>query len=169
MPLAKLRALGGWGHAISDEGSGYSIGLNAVKAALRVHDEWGDGPLLRSLMDALGAVDFDDFILKLNSEPQPDYAALFPLVQENAIVDEPAAVSVLEGAGLQLALRTGIVIRRLFDRLDDHSVESRGVKLEDISIANHGGVFENSNQVRKGLKFMLQRNFPHVTLLQKTC
>jgi len=110
-------------------------------------------------MDALGAVDFDDFILKLNSEPQPDYAALFPLVQENADRDEPAAVSVLEGAGLQLALRTGIVIRRLFDRLDDHSVESRGVKLEDISIATHGGVFENSNQVRKGLKFMLQRNF----------
>jgi len=156
---------GGWGHAISDEGSGYSIGLNAVKLVLRLYDAIGEAPLLRSLMAAMGASGFDDFIVKLNADPQPDYAALFPLIQAEADRGEENAISVLRTAGLTLANVTGTVLRRLFAKLDAGSVANRGVRLEDISIATHGGVLTNSSQLRYGLEFMLRRNFPQVSFL----
>ena len=65
---------GGWGHAISDEGSGHWIGVEAVKAALREHDRQRNSDLLNSLIDVTGAKDFDDFVVRVNADPQPDYA-----------------------------------------------------------------------------------------------
>jgi glucosamine kinase len=156
---------GGWGHAVSDEGSGYSIGLGAVKTALRLYDAMGETPLLTRLMSVIGAERFDDFIVRVNADPQPDYAAFFPVVQEEADRGEENAIAVLRTAGLTLANVTGTVVRRLFARLDDASVANRGVRLEDVSIAIHGGVITNSSQLRYGLEFMLRRDFPQVSFL----
>src|SRR5438046_6075315 len=52
---------GGWGHAISDEGSGYWIGVESVRAALQTRDREGVSELLRELMDKIGAANVDDF------------------------------------------------------------------------------------------------------------
>jgi len=143
---------GGWGHAISDEGSGYWIGVEAVKAALREHDDQGNSDLLIRLLEAVGSKDFDDFVVRMNADPQPDYAVLFPTVLAAANRDS-AAAGVLERAGIELARATDVVVRRLF------------ANSEKVVVATHGGVLTNSPQVKDSFERELQSRFPDVYLV----
>jgi len=143
---------GGWGHAISDEGSGYWIGVEATRAALRGRDRGKDSTLLRELMEVLGAKDADEFIVQVNASPAPDFAALFPVVLSAADHGDAVASGILEQAGNELASAAEIVIQRLF------------VKSEDVSVAAHGGVLVSSEQVRRALTDALHARHPTATL-----
>jgi N-acetylglucosamine kinase-like BadF-type ATPase len=145
----KTARAGGWGHAISDEGSGYWIGVEAVKAALYEHDRPGNSDLLKSLIDAMGAEGFDDFIVRVNADPQPDYAALFPTVLAAADKGNSAATGVLNWAGIKLANLAETVLKRIL------------ADSQEISVATHGGVLVNSSQVRDSFARDLQARFPY--------
>ena len=146
---------GGWGHAVSDEGSGYWIGLEAVKAALRQHDVQRQSVFLNALMNALGTTSFDDFVVRINAHPQPDYAALFPEIQRLAGTDDPIANSVLAHAGLELAHLTQIVVTRLF---------ADGVA---VKVAVHGGVLTVSHQLRESFLQNMRLLVPRAELSSK--
>lgn len=143
---------GGWGHAISDEGSGYWIGVEATRAALRARDLGEDSTLLLELMEAMGAKDADEFVVRLNANPAPDFAALFPVVLSAADRADSVASQILEKAGIELADAAEIVIQRLF------------AKSDEISVAAHGGVLSSSAQVRKALANALRARYPKASL-----
>ncbi len=143
---------GGWGHVISDEGSGYWIGVEATRAALRARDQGADSTVLRELMEALGAKDADEFIVRLNANPAPDFAALFPVVLLAADRADSVANQILEKAGIELAAAVEIVIQRLF------------AKTDELSVAAHGGVLGSSEKVRKALANALRARYPKVSL-----
>jgi len=153
--LGETARAGGWGHTVSDEGSGYWIGLEAVKAALREHDVVHDSAFLNTLMNALAAKTFDDFIVCLNADPQPDYAALFPEIQRLAERGDSMSISVLARSGSELAHLTEIVIRRLFT---DEAV---------VKVAFHGGVLTASHQLRESLVNKVRLIFPHAEFYSK--
>ena len=107
---------GGWGADIGDGGSGYDIGLQAVRAALLELD--GNEPLslltqkitgcmeplkaesdLASLMEKRDGIRRD--LLPLNRRK---IAALAPLVAECAALNDEKALEILSGAGKQLAV-----------------------------------------------------------------
>src|SRR5262249_1716599 len=138
------------GHAVSDQGSGYWIGREAVKAALRDHDAQNDSVLLSSLMDALEVKDFDDFIVRINADPQPDYAALFPVAQSLAERGDSTSISVLERAGSALAHLAEIVVGRLFG---DGAA---------IGVATYGGALAASKQLREYFLREIRRCVPQV-------
>src|SRR5258708_6941454 len=79
---------GGWGFAISDEGSAHWIGRSAVAELLRwIHQESGrenleevkdDQPLLEQLKRAWNLQTLDEFARTANSNP--NFAALFPAI-----------------------------------------------------------------------------------------
>ena len=117
-------------------------------------------------MDAIGASGFDDFIVRINSDPQPDYAALFPVVQAEADCGEQTATAVLKSAGIELAYVTGTVLRRLFSNLENSPAASGGATLKNISVALHGGVLANSPQMREALEDILRSQFPQGRLAQ---
>ncbi len=143
---------GGWGHAISDEGSGYWIGVESVRAALQTRDREGVSELLRELMDKIGAANVDDFIVMMNATPAPDFAAFFPAILSAADRGNALAIKVLEEAGIELAKLVQIVIERLFaDR-------------EPIQVVTHGGVLGSSAQVRRSLAADITCRNPHVAL-----
>src|SRR5436853_1476712 len=121
---------GGWGFAISDEGSGYWIGRAAVASAMRSLDRRADSDLLKDLIDTMGAKDFDDFVVKVSAHPQPEYASLFPVVLAAADRCDSIAAGVLGQAGVQLSKLAQTAIQRLF------------AKDDCISVANHGRVLE---------------------------
>lgn len=146
---------GGWGHTVSDEGSGYWIGLEAVKAALRENDAQRHSDLLSALMEALRAKEFDDFIVRINADPQPDYAALFPVAQHSADQGDAVALAVLEHAAKELACMTQGLIRRLFQ------------EETPVEIAIYGGVFAASTQLRESFRRTLGGLVPHSSLSSK--
>lgn len=128
---------GGWGHAVSDEGSGFWIGRRAVCEALRALDNGSDkgANLLSELMAALVVASLEQLILKVNSSPTPDFAALVPAVIKASATDQ-ISQRVLKQAGEELSELALIVLRMLF----------QGVA--GVRVAMSGGVFANSQIVR---------------------
>jgi N-acetylglucosamine kinase-like BadF-type ATPase len=144
--LGKTARASGWGFAISDEGSGHWIGREAIRLALRAHDEGKQPPLLESAMKALRANSVEQFIVMANASLNG--AMLFPAVLASADAGDMLARKVLEQAGRELASSTGIVIRRLF---------SAGAP---TPVAMVGGVFRNSALVRQVFYNSLRSEFP---------
>jgi len=128
---------GGWGPAVSDEGSGDWIGRAAVAAAMRAHDSGQHTALLPAIMDAWRLATREDLCRMANSSPPADFAALFPSVLQAAEKDDPIATEILSRAGFELAQLARMVVRRLWP----------GPQRVRVSIS--GGVFQNSRQVRQ--------------------
>ncbi len=126
---------GGWGFAISDEGSGHWIGRTALSAALRARDEGATPKLLTDAGKIFGAASDDELIVKANASP--DFAALVPAVLAAADAHDVLANRVLSLAGSELASLVKALVSRLF---------SSG---EQVPVAMVGGVFRNSALVRQ--------------------
>jgi len=143
---------GGWGFAISDEGSGHWIGRSAVAAALRAYDEGQSTVLLESLMKSWGVESREQMILVTNASPPPDFPGLMRTVLSAAEAGDPTARVVLTQAGAELAALAKIVIRRLF------------AEAETVPVAMSGGVFRNCALVRQVFYNSLRSEYPDASL-----
>jgi glucosamine kinase len=145
---------GGWGFAISDEGSGHWIGRTAVAAAISSWDEHPgqNVPLLEILMKSWRVETIEQLVPAANATPPPDFAALFPAVLSLAESGDPIARAVLTQAGNHLARLAEFVLRRLFP----HS--------EPVPVAMSGGVFGSSALVRQVFYNGLGSGNPDVAL-----
>jgi N-acetylglucosamine kinase-like BadF-type ATPase len=143
---------GGWGFAISDEGSGHWIGRSAVAACMRAYDEAhveGTSPLLESIMKLSGVSTREQLVLKANKSL--DFAALMPAVLSAADAGYALAQAVLTQAGTELATLAGIVIGRLFN------------DAAPVPVAVSGGVFCNSALVRKVFERGVRGAYPQAS------
>ena len=163
---------GGWGFAISDEGSAHWIGRAAVSAALHANDPTVDGShervaepdprLLRTLQKAWGTRSLEDFVRAANSTPPPDFSALFPAVLACAEDNDSVAQRVLTQAGTELAQIAIVVIRRLFPKT---APPSESVAPDTtVPLAMVGGVFRHAPQVRHVFYNELHQQDPRVHL-----
>ncbi len=145
---------GGWGFAISDEGSGHWIGRTAVAAAIGAWDEDSeqDLRLIEMLMKAWNLQTIEQLVPAANATPPPDFAALFPAVLSLAESGDRIARDVLTQAGTQLANLAGILLRRLFP--------DAGA----VPVAMSGGVFGNSALVRQVFYNSLRSRRPEVVI-----
>ena len=62
-----IKTKGGWGHIFGDEGSAYSIAVNALKASAMLYDEGNITPLVKKAEEFFGVEDFRDVIEKIYS------------------------------------------------------------------------------------------------------
>jgi N-acetylglucosamine kinase-like BadF-type ATPase len=150
---------GGWGFAISDEGSGHWIGRSALAACMRAQDEAGvESPsaLLDGIMKTWAVTTREQVVVAANAAPNvataPDFAALLPAVLSAADAGDATARAVLTRAGVELATLTKIVIDRLF---------GNG---EAVHVAVSGGVFCNSALVRQVFHDRLNAKSPRALL-----
>jgi N-acetylglucosamine kinase-like BadF-type ATPase len=127
---------GGWGFAISDEGSGHWIGRNAVSTILRARDSGQDTALAALVLKAWDLPDLSALVETANAQPPPDFPRLFPVVLKAASERDSMARALLADAGSQLAALTAKVISRLMP--DSHHAP----------IAMTGSVFRQSAEVR---------------------
>ncbi|MGA8432953.1 MAG: BadF/BadG/BcrA/BcrD ATPase family protein [Candidatus Sulfotelmatobacter sp.] len=140
---------GGWGFAVSDEGSAHWIGRNAVAMLFRAYDraqaETGsrshlDLELFRMLRETWNVVSIDDLVRAVNAVPAPNFAALFPGILACANADDELSRQVLTCAASELAQLASVIIPRLFPEEELHT---------RIPLAMVGGVFRHSDLVRK--------------------
>lgn len=112
----KEHRCGGWGYLLSDEGSGFWIGREALKAVLRVYD--GDGPetlLTERIADAIGGAGPRAIVRYAYTEDRStrEFARLAPLVTAAANDGDRVALNILGEAGRRLAGLGGTAIRVL--------------------------------------------------------
>jgi glucosamine kinase len=145
---------GGWGFAISDEGSGYWIGRTAVASAFGAWDE-NPGqtvPLIEFLLKFWHLETIEQLVPAANATPPPDFAALFPSVLSLANSGDRIARDVLSQAGAHLAALAGTLLRRLFPNS------------EAVPVAMSGGVFASSALVRQVFYNTLSSTHPNAAL-----
>jgi len=113
----KTARAGGWGYLFGDEGSGFYITRQALRAALRSEEGWGPATSLRSiLLQAAGAKDVDQLLHRLYTPefPRPRIAGLAKLVDEAAEDGDETARSILREAAQHLAIIVAAVRGQLF-------------------------------------------------------
>lgn len=152
----KTARAGGWGFAVSDEGSGHWTGVEAVRMSLHARDRGEVPGLLTDLISALGVQRFEDFIVRVNGDPAPDFSAFFPVVLTAADAGDPVARDILNRTGCELANLACNIAQQLFK--SEH----------EISVATHGGVFSNSAEVRKSFARRLNSICPAATHVART-
>lgn len=148
---------GGWGFAISDEGSGHWIGRHAISALLHARDEGRQTALTALIMEAWKVDGIDALIQHANATPPPEFPRLFPIVVRTAGEGDPIAHELLSRAGAELAALAGIVLRRVSPAFSPASPY--------VPVAMTGSVFRQSEEVRRVFYNQLQRSFPGIKLL----
>jgi glucosamine kinase len=145
---------GGWGFAISDEGSGHWIGRTAVAAAIGARDEdpGQNVPLIQILLKSWRLETIEQLVPAANATPPPDFAALFPLVLSLADSGDRIARDVLTQAGAHLATLAATLLRRLFPNS------------EAVPVAMSGGVFASAALVRQVFYNTLSSTHPNASL-----
>ena len=116
---------GGWGYIFGDEGGGFDIVRQALRAALRQDEGWGPETSLRGvLLEATGAADANDALHRFYTQdwPRPRIASLAVLVDREANAGDRTAREILSDAGLQLASLAASVRRQLWAEGDPAQV-----------------------------------------------
>ena len=144
---------GGWGFAISDEGSGHWIGRHAISALLRTRDEGRETTLTALILEAWKLDSIDALIQRANATPPPEFPRLFPIVTRAAGQGDVIARELLSLAGAELAALAGIVLRRV------------APAPPYVPVAMTGSVFRKSEEVRRVFYNELNGSFPGIKLL----
>ena len=143
-----LMRAGGWGYVFGDEGGGFDLTRQALRAALRVDEGWGPKTLLRdALVKATGANDANDLMHRFygGKLTRPQMAALSRLVDKAALAGDVVADGILSEAAQQLAGITLAVRKRTF------------TAKECAPVAYIGGVF-NSARLLERFRTVLERD-----------
>jgi N-acetylglucosamine kinase-like BadF-type ATPase len=126
---------GGWGYIFGDEGGGFDIVRQALRAVLSEHEGWGPRTALTpALLEATDTANANETLHRLYTPgwPRSRVAALAPLVDRIAAAGDPVAAAILNNAAHHLAMLAGSVRRQLW----------REGELSTVSWA--GGVFNSA-------------------------
>ncbi|MBV8052284.1 MAG: hypothetical protein JOZ80_13920 [Acidobacteriaceae bacterium] len=141
---------GGWGFAISDEGSAHWIGRAVVSQAMRANDEGQKVEVITEILKAWRIDSFEQMVMAANASPTADFARLLPIAVAAADHNDVVARDVLTRAGRELARLARTVISRLF------------ANKEDVRVALAGGVFGNAALVRQVFYNQLRLSHPKI-------
>jgi N-acetylglucosamine kinase-like BadF-type ATPase len=125
---------GGWGYVFGDEGGGFDIVRQALRAALRMEEGWGAQTGLRAaILEATGSRDADAAVHRMYTAdwPRDRIATLAPLVDAAAAAGDAVAIEILTNAAAQLAMLAASVRSQLWKPGDA------------VEVAYIGGVFQS--------------------------
>ena len=139
-PDGSRECAGGWSSRLGDEGSGYWIGVNSVRRALKAHDREQPTQILKKVGEIWGTPSIDDLVNLGDSTPGPDFAALAPAIYELAESGDPVAQGVLKQAAADLVELVLLVRAKLRRK---HGIDG------EVPVAWTGGVVEKMATVRE--------------------
>jgi N-acetylmuramic acid 6-phosphate etherase len=112
-PEGRVVRAGGWGVHIGDEGSGYAVGLGALRAVARAEDGRAESTAMRdAVLGALGLVEPEELIPWAAAATKAEVAALVPVVARIAASGDRAASALLDDAVAELATHLTAVLSR---------------------------------------------------------
>jgi N-acetylglucosamine kinase-like BadF-type ATPase len=114
-PEGEVFRVGGWGHLIGDQGSGYDIGRKALAATLASFDGYGPKSILETLItEYLGLVQVQGISCWLyqGKRTNKEVAALVPVVVEAARMGDAISKLILKESGQALGFLTKALLRK---------------------------------------------------------
>jgi glucosamine kinase len=151
-----MYSAGGWGPALGDEGSGFWIGHEALRAGFWARDHGIASTLLTEIGQFWDTKSIGEIVEIANARPGPDFPALAPLVARCADAGDELAVAVLERAGVELAEQVALVSLKMKESGDRHNVEA----------AYTGSVLEHISLVRSAMVAALKISSPSVKVIE---
>jgi glucosamine kinase len=147
--------VGGWGPMLGDEGSGYWIGVEAVRAGLWGRDRGVPTRLLEEIQEFWGLESLGELVEKGNGEPRAEFAELAPLVARCAREGDELAAAVLERAGQELAEQVVLVHLKMMEAGD----------IGEVGVAYTGSVLERIDAVREAMVAALKESAPGLRVM----
>jgi N-acetylglucosamine kinase-like BadF-type ATPase len=141
---------GGWGPNVSDEGSAFWVGREAVTAALHAFDFGKSNGLLATIADCWKVA--PEEVIRLANSSEPRFPELAGPVVNAAEQGDPSARAITDRAGKALAGLASAVINRLWP--------DGGV----VPVALSGGVLQGSADVRKAFRDALKNARPEAAV-----
>jgi N-acetylglucosamine kinase-like BadF-type ATPase len=157
-PDGSFENAGGWSSRLGDEGSGYWIGLNAVRRALIAYDREQPTEVLKKIGEIWGTPTIDELVNVGDGTPAPDFAALAPAINELAEARDPVALAVLRQAAADLVTFVLLVREKLRRK---HNIAS------EVPVAWTGGVIEKMALVREPFFAGLHEAAPEMAVLKE--
>jgi glucosamine kinase len=151
---------GGWGPALSDEGSGYFLGLEALRKGFRAIDERRTTVVLETIQSYWNLSSLGELVEYANANPSPDFSALAPLVIAPAMQGDEIAAEVVRAGGEELASLAAIVIERIRE-----TEEGAGKGFSMLPVALAGSILEKVPKARHALEEALVLRYPDIEIL----
>ncbi len=148
---------GGYSSTLGDEGSGYWIGLHAVRQALKAYDRGERTAVLERVGALWRTTTLEELVSVGNATPGPDFSELAPLISELASAGDGVALRVLEQAGTDLA-EFVLVVREKLRR--------GGGLAEEVPVAWTGSVLEKIPLVRARFQSLLEQAAPSMPVAE---
>ncbi|HXJ95367.1 MAG TPA: BadF/BadG/BcrA/BcrD ATPase family protein [Terriglobia bacterium] len=152
----RILRCGGWGAVFGDEGSGYDLARNAVRAALRAFD--GRGSHTRLAEAITHALRLESIIqLPGRNASSEEIAALAPVVIKTARAGDAVARQIVDDAGRKLAELALALIPRL------------GSENASLRVVCAGGLFRASAALRRSFACHVKEAVPgaRISLLRR--
>ncbi len=144
-PDGAFETAGGWSSRLGDEGSGYWIGLHAVRRALNAHDRDEPTQILKKVSKIWGTPTLDQLINVGDGTPSPDFAALAPAINSLAEAGDPVAVGILRQAAADLVANVLLVRSKLRRK---HAIDSE-IPVAEFHVSWTGSVIDKMPIVRE--------------------
>jgi len=141
---------GGWGPNVSDEGSAFWVGREAVTAALHAFDFGNANGLLATIAESWKVA--PEEVIRMANASEPRFPELAGPVVNAAEQGDETARAIMERAGQALAGLASAVIKRLWP--------SGGV----VPVALAGGVLQGSPLVRQAFKEAMKAEQPQAAV-----
>lgn len=139
-PDGGRESAGGWSSRLGDEGSGYWIGLHAVRRALNAYDREEPTRILETVGAIWGTKTMEELINLGDSTPGPDFAALAPAISNLAEEGDAVALGLMKQAAADLVESVLLVRAKLWRK---HSLNA------EVPVAWIGSVVGKARLVRE--------------------
>ena len=142
-------SVGGWGRILGDEGSGFAIGRDGIRALTSFFDgRTGDTKLRALVTEAYGWKDREDVVRAVYQESF-DLASLAPLVMEAAVDHDLVCQKILQNSAAQLVDQLRSVVMQM------------GV-LRKVCVVLSGGLVDHETVFSNVLQLKIMKLLPQV-------
>ncbi len=149
----EIVTIGGWGRGLSDEGSGFYFGLEALKSLRLYYDGRGGSELLAELIAKEFGLNSRERIIAAVYQEKFEFSKIAPLVMSAAEGDDAVALQILNAGAAELSEQALALAGRL---------NTPG----KIGVAFTGGLVERENVYTKILKEKITERIPFAEFRQ---
>ena len=148
LPDGSIIHTGGWGYLLGDEGSGYAMALDAIKAAICSHEGSGQKTALtQAVLDYYKITDMQDIMDIFYNPPRPrsESAKFAPIFLEQVKSGDDVAINILKYHAKKLADTVTALLNQM----------PKGTPL-----GLWGGIMQNSIEFREEFTSHIKNKFP---------